>query len=223
MNMNLVDILIRYQQGFLDGVKVTILLAGLTWCIGISAGCLLGVLSHSSRRLFGNGLRVFAFLLSGIPFLVLIYWGHYPLQVILGVNIDGFYTALAILSLLNTVAVAEICRTSLDDFPEHYISAAKVCGMPTGHIIRFIQLPLIFRQVIPGILNLQVNMLQMTLFASLISVEELFRVAQRINSSIHKPVEIYSALAIFFLIICLPINGLAIWLKYRFTRDISEK
>jgi ABC-type amino acid transport system permease subunit len=86
-----------------------------------------------------------------------------------------------------------------------------------------IQLPLILRQVIPALLPLQVVMLHTTLFASLISVEEIFRVAQRINAQIYRPVEIYTALGIFFLGVCLPVNGVALWLKRRFTRDLSER
>ena len=66
-------------------------------------------------------------------------------------------------------------------------------------------------------------MLHTTLFASLISVEEIFRVAQRINAQIYKPVEIYTALGIFFLAISLPLNGLALWLPERFTRNTSEQ
>ena len=69
----------------------------------------------------------------------------------------------------------------------------------------------------------QVVMLHATLFASLISVEEIFRVAQRINSSIYRPVEIYTALACFFLLVCLPINLLAVHLKNTYTRDMSER
>ncbi len=70
---------------------------------------------------------------------------------------------------------------------------------------------------------IQVGMLQATLFASLISVNEIFRVAQQINSVIYKPVEIYTALGILFLAICLPMNGLALWLRQQFTRDYSEQ
>jgi polar amino acid transport system permease protein len=70
---------------------------------------------------------------------------------------------------------------------------------------------------------LQVGMLHATLFASLISVEEIFRVSQRINSTIYRPVEIYTALALFFLMVCLPINLLAAYLKKRYTRDLSER
>jgi len=70
---------------------------------------------------------------------------------------------------------------------------------------------------------IQVNMLQATLFASLISVNEIFRVAQQINSQIYRPVEIYTALGLLFLAICLPLNGLALWLKAKYTRDNSER
>ena len=66
-------------------------------------------------------------------------------------------------------------------------------------------------------------MLHATLFASLISVEELFRVSQRINSTIYRPIEIYTALALFFLVVCLPINLFAVYLKRYYTRDLSER
>lgn len=66
-------------------------------------------------------------------------------------------------------------------------------------------------------------MLHTTLFASLISVEEIFRVAQRINAKIYKPVEIYTALGVFFLLVCLPLNGFALGLKKRYGRNLSER
>jgi ABC-type amino acid transport system permease subunit len=54
-------------------------------------------------------------------------------------------------------------------------------------------------------------------------VQELFRVTQQINSLIYKPIEIYTALAVFFIAICLPLNLLAYWLKKKYTRNLSEK
>ena len=113
-------------------------------------------------------------------------------------------------------------RIQVDDFPKQYLTAAKVCGLSPQKTVRYIQFPIIFRQILPGLMLLQVTMLHTTLFASLISVEEIFRVAQRINSSIYKPVEIYTALGVFFLLICLPINGLALFLRAKFTRNLSE-
>ncbi|MBI1979828.1 MAG: ABC transporter permease subunit [Elusimicrobia bacterium] len=221
--MSILEILLRYREGFAEGLVVTLQLSIITWTGGLTLGTILGVLGHRWKHLVGSVLSAFAFLLSATPFLVLLYWAHFPLQTLLDVIIDPFYTAVSLLTLLNTIGVAAICRIALDDFPSEYILAAKACGLSPYHTVRHIQLPLILRQVVPNLLNLQVTMLQMTLFASLISVEELFRVSQRINSAIHKPVEIYTGLAIFFLLICLPLNGIAVWLKVRFTRNISER
>ena len=136
--------------------------------------------------------------------------------------VDPFYTAALTLSIVNIFGVADLVRTALDDFPKQYLTAAKVSGLTKKQTIMNIQLPLIFRQVLPGLLLLQVMMLHTTLFASLISVEEIFRVAQRINAQIYRPVEIYTALGVFFLMVSLPINGFALWFKAKFTRDISE-
>jgi ABC-type amino acid transport system permease subunit len=127
------------------------------------------------------------------------------------------------LAIVNVFAVSEIVRGALRDFPKQYLVAAQVCGIDKVRTITDIQLPLILRQILPGLLTTQVAMLQATLFASLISVDEIFRTAQRINASIYKPVEIYTSLGVLFLAVCLPLNGFAIWLRKRYTRDLSER
>ena len=119
--------------------------------------------------------------------------------------------------------MADQVRGVLQDFPRQYLIAAKVTGLTRRQTIFRIQLPLVLRQIIPGLLLLQVTMMHTTLFASLISVEEIFRVAQRINAQVYRPVEIYTALGVFFLLVSLPINGFAFWLKTRFTRNLSEQ
>jgi polar amino acid transport system permease protein len=98
-----------------------------------------------------------------------------------------------------------------------------VCGLRSRDILLRIQLPLVLRQILPPLLTLQVVMLQATLFASLISVEELFRVIQRINAEVYRPVETYTLLALFFIALCAPLNMLAVVMRRRFTRDFSER
>lgn len=221
--MSIWDIIYTYKEGLLSGLFVTISLCLIVWISGVLIGSLLGSLSARYPKEIGKPSRIIWFILGGVPFLVLLFWLHYPLQEILGVVINPFITAAIALSVINIFAVSEIVRTALVEFPEQYITAGRVCGLDEQVIFRKIQFPIIFRQIIPSVLSTQVNMLQLSLFASLISVEEIFRVSQRINALIYKPVEIYSALAIFFLIICLPLSGLAIFLKKKYTRNLSEK
>ncbi len=220
--MTVIRIVLDYKEALTQGLLVTLTLSAVVWCAGISLGILSGTYAHKQKDA-GHILKALSFLLSSIPILVLLFWLHYPLQEMLGVVLYPFFTAAFALSLINIVLIAQIVRDVLDEFPSEYITAGKVCGLTGREILIKIQFPIIFRQLIPQLLSIQVQMLQMTLFASLISVEELFRVAQQINSMIYKPIEVYTALAFFFIAICLPLNLLSSHLKGRYTRNLSEK
>lgn len=211
--MTITNILIRYKTAFAGGLLVTLELAAIAWLTGLIVGTALGILASRYRRQVGYPLRGLSFTLAAIPPIVILYWAHYPLQTALDVIINPFITAAGTLSLINVVMVAEIVRTALDGFRNEYKIAAQVSGMTRMETLRYVELPLIARQVMPSILASQVLILQSTLFASLISVEELFRVAQRINSTIYRPIQIYTALAGFFLLSCLPIYVLAYALR----------
>jgi len=215
-------ILITYRWAFIRGMSVTLELALITWFSGLVLGSVFGILGARWPAIIGWPCRIASFFLSGIPMLVFLFWIHYPLQGLLGVVVDPFYTAALTLSTVNVFCVADIIRSVLRDFPSQYVVAARVCGIPRIGILLHILFPIVFRQVLPSLLALQVTMLQSTLFASLISVQETFRVAQQINSTIYRPIEIYTALAMLFLVICLPLNGLAAYLHRRYAFTFSE-
>ena len=221
--MSLFEVLVTYHREFLAGLWVTVQLCLLIWPIGIVSGVLLGSAGARWKVAIGMPSKALSFVLSGIPIIVFLFWLHYPLQYMLGVVIRPFYTAAVALCIVNTLLVADIVRGALLDFPAQYVMAARVCGLSSWNTVLRIQLPIIARQVLPGVLFLQVSMLQATIFASLISVEEVFRVAQRVNTEVYRPVEIYTALALFFLAVCLPLHGLAQFMKVRFTRNLSER
>lgn len=221
--MSVTDILINYHIAFLKGLAVTLKLSLIIWGSGMILGAALGIAGSKSPVWIGAPSRGFSFFLSGVPLLVFLFWLHYPAQAMFNLVIDPFYTAAFTFSVVNIFAVADIVRGALNDFPKQYLIAAKVTGLTPEQTVFKIQLPLILREIIPPLLLLQVAMLHTTLFASLISVDEIFRAAQRINAQIYRPVEIYTALGIFFLAVCLPINGLAFWLKHKFTRNLSEQ
>jgi len=221
--MSIIDILIQFRPALLEGFWVTLKLCSIIWSIGLVTGSALGAAGARWALPVGAPCRVASFLLSAVPILVLLFWMHYPVQAILGVVVDPFYTAALSLTVVNIFAVADVVRAGAKGFPAEYLTAARVCGLTPWRTMLHIQLPILLRQLVPSLLMQQVNMLQATLLSSLIGVEEMFRVAQRINAVTYRPIQVYSTLAVFLLIICLPLNGLATWLKVRFTRDLSDR
>lgn len=211
------EIIYKYKSEFLIGLSVTLKMTLLIWVIGISLGSLIGILSARFKKAIGLPAKVITFFLGGIPVLVFLYWLHYPFQTILGIQIEGFYTTILALTIINTFLVAEQVRTAVEQFPKDYILSAEVCGFSPIDIIKKIQAPHIIRQVLPSIILIQVIMMHSTLFGSLISVDEIFRIASRVNSQIYKPVEVFSSLAVFFLILSLPLTALSYFLKRKYS------
>ena len=221
--MTVFDILIQYRGAFLGGLWVTLELFALTSLIGIFLGIFIGWLSAEYKIGIGMPVRAIGVILGGIPILVLLFWFEYPFQMLIKTVIDPFFVSVIAFSLVNVFACAQIVREALDEFPGEYRMVARMADLSPGRTFLKIELPIIFRQILPSLLTLQINILQLTLFASLISVPEIFRVSQEINSVIYRPIEIYTALAVFFVAICVPLNVFAYWLKIRFTRKLSEK
>lgn len=219
--MSVVDIIIRYHTELLRGLVVTLELFILSSVIGISLGILFGVLGARYKEM-GVLVSVSSFILASIPLLVILFWFYYPFQTIMGILLSAFTTAVISLSLINVAAIAELIRGTLKEFPKQYVTVAKISGLSNKEIFYKIQFPMIFRQIIPSILTTQVFILQATLFASLIAVPEILRVAQNINAVIYKPIQIYTSLALFFVVTLVPINYFAYVLKQRFTRDFSD-
>ncbi|MCF8387968.1 MAG: ABC transporter permease subunit [Bacteroidales bacterium] len=220
--MNVFEILSKYHGEFLIGIGVTLKIAIFVWIIGIIAGSILGILGAKYRKSIGIPSRTVSFILSGIPALVFLFWLHYPAQSIFNLVIDGFYSTVFALSIINTFLIADLVREALTNFPEQYNISAEVMGFTPKEIIWKIQFPLIIRQIIPGLLIAEIVMLQSTLFGSFIGVDEIFRIALRVNSEVYRPVEVFSTLALFFLVISLPVVGLAGWFKNKYSRNLSK-
>lgn len=218
--MTTTSILIHYYPILLGGLWVTLQLFLSTSVIGIALGIILGSLGAKNDRV-GALVKTASFLVAGIPLIVLLYWFYYPFQSFLNISISPFATALIVLAIVDIAAIAEIVREVLSDFPKQYVAAAHMSGLTESQILWKIQFPMIFRQILPSLLTTQIYILQATLFASLISVQEIFRVAQNINASIYRPIDIYSTLAIFFMLILGPLNYIAHVLKTRLTRDFA--
>ena len=223
MISDVINIIIEYKEGFLKGLQVTLYLSLIIWFVGLIFGSILGIIGAKWKTYIGIPSQIISFTLSGIPIFVFLFWLHYPLQELLHLVIDPFFTTAFAISIINVFSVAEIVRNAINDLPNQYLEAAKVYGVTPFAQLNKIKIPMILRVVLPSFLISQVNMLHLTLFGSLISVNEIFRMSQRINSQIYRPVEIYTALGVFFMLICLPINGLAFWIKYKYVRNISEK
>ncbi|GHT78630.1 amino acid ABC transporter permease [Bacteroidia bacterium] len=221
--MNIFEIFVTYKDGFLQGLGVTLELCLLVWSIGIIGGAIVGILSAQYNASFGLIAKIFSTLISGVPVIVLLYWLYYPMQQQFEIDIPPFNIAVFALAFVNIFMVADLVKNAIKDLPNQYLLSAKVSGLRGKTILLKIQIPLIFKQLIGPILLVQITMLHSSIFASLINVDDIFRQIQRINAMVYKPIELYTALAIFFIVITVPLTLLAQYLKKKYAKDYSER
>lgn len=214
-------ILVTYRELFFQGFLVTLQLLGLIVLIGVPLGTLLGIVGGRYSEGIGGLIKGARFITKVIPVLVLLFWLHYPLQGLLGVVIDPFWTTVIALGLINMIAVAYLISSELEQLPKSYREAGITLGMSSNQIVRYVELPLLIRRTLPQILLIQAAMLEYTLFASLISVPEIFRVSQTLNSMTYQPVAIYTLLVLFFFIILAPLHLLVSWIQKRYVPKYS--
>jgi polar amino acid transport system permease protein len=196
----------RYHEALVEGSLTSLELAAIAWTGGLVLGVTLGIWRASkSRGAKRRGVTLFSTVASSIPVMVYLLWCHYPLQAALGINVPPFITAATVFTFYNALAIGEVVRTAVEDLPVAFSMAAQATGVPRRVYIRFIMIPLALRAALPSYLVSQVAVLHMTLFASLISVDELFRVTQRINALEYNAVGVFSLLALFYFVLSFPL------------------
>ncbi len=220
--MNIFDILIQYKTAFLLWLATTLKICLLTRWFWIFFGIVLWVLIGKYSLI--RKVHVWISTIIGwIPVLVLLYWMYFPMQQALNINIDSFLLATICFVVVNTILVTNIIYEWIKNLPNQYVIAWKLCGLSESIILKKIKIPLVFKHVIWPILIVQITMLHTSIFASLINVDDIFRQIQRVNAIVYKPIELYTILALFFVIISVPIYVFANNLKRKYTKDFSER
>lgn len=217
--MDIFSLIFEYRHAYLSGLAGTLKICLFAWLSGITIGCILSFFSEIFKKYFDNILITINKIIEAIPILVILFWLHYPFQSSLGIVINPLSTTMLLLAILNILKVFVILKEAMRNIPRETIEIASVMNVNKWKIFLGIKLPLSIRNCIGQLTSQQVNILQLSIFGGLISADEIFRTSQRINAEVYQPVEVYSGLAIFFLIVCFPLNLLAEKLKSKYALE----
>jgi His/Glu/Gln/Arg/opine family amino acid ABC transporter permease subunit len=215
-------IIARYSTWLIEGLSNTLSLVVCTWVVGTFGGTLVGCLALLRPCSIGACLQVLSTILAATPVLVSLLFLHYPAQQLLGISIEPFYTALITLSLYNSIGVGNLLVEGFSTLSKGYLEIAKTLRLTPFRTLRYVTVPLLLRQLLPGIILLQIQVIHLSMFTSLISVNELFRQIQRINMKEYDPISTYGLLAAFYLGISLPMLLLVRQLKLNWIKRSGE-
>lgn len=139
-------------------------------------------------------------LIRGTPIVVQVMFLYFALPVLAHVRMEPM-TAAVLAIIVNAGAyIAEIVRGALLSIPKGLTEAGLAMGLPQWKVLGYITGPLAFRRLIPPLGNQFIVSLKDTSLFIVIGVGELTRTGQEIMASNFRAVEIWTAVAVLYLI-----------------------
>lgn len=200
------------------GFKYTLLLSLTAIVISVFVGLLVALPALSNNRYLRAASRVYVESVRAVPILVLILWVYYGLPIVMGVAVSTFWAGVIALAMSDSAFEAEIFRAGIQSIERGQIEASDSLGLGYIDRMRYVVLPQAIRRVLPPLGNQLVYMLKMSSLVSVIGMQELTRRANELVTSEYRPLEIYSVLVLYYLILILLVSAGVRWLERRLAR-----
>lgn len=217
----------KYQALIVKGIGTTLLLLVLSMVIGLALAIPLGLAQAAGPRYLAAPARIFCGVIRGTPLLLqlfLLYYGIGSLfpgipglrdSLFWPILRDAWYYAVLGLSLSVAGYEGEVMRGAFRSVPHGQLEAARAMGMPRLTAFRRIWLPQALRSVLPTLGGETVLQLKATPLVALITVVDIYAVANRVRSETLITYEPLLLLAAVYLAIAGGIVALFRWLERR--------
>jgi polar amino acid transport system permease protein len=185
--------------GFLlSGLGWTVALALCAIAVSVVLGLALALLGLARNPYARSVNRVYVEALRSIPMLVMVLWVFYGLPVVMGLKLDVFAAGVVALALCDSAFEAEIFRAGIQSIERGQHEAAETLGLGFIDKMRFI--------ILPPLGNQFVYMLKTSSLVSVIGLAELTRKANELVVTEYRPLEIYTALIVEYLVLILVVS-----------------
>ncbi len=178
---------------------ITVELVVLAMVIGFVIGAF-GAVGRRSKNRFAYAIATgYVELFRNTPLLVQLYLVYFGLPEI-GISINSFFAALVALSLNNGAYLTEIERAGMEAIHRNEIEAGLALGMTYPRVLTRIVIPHVFRIIYPPFANQAIMIFLGTSLTGLIAVPELTYQARILEAETFRPFEIYTGLAILYVV-----------------------
>jgi His/Glu/Gln/Arg/opine family amino acid ABC transporter permease subunit len=201
------------------------LLGALAWynlCLTVSAiaialpvACLFAVGRLSRHPFVYYPITAYVNVLRSLPLLMIMFWAYYTGPMITGAPTSAYTAALIALAAFEVAYFTELVRAGLQSISSGQRDAALAVGLRASQAMRLVILPQALRRMLPSLLSQSIIAFQDSTIASVIGVTDIFATANIISAREQRPIELYTALAVIFFVLCYGLSKLVRMLEAR--------
>jgi His/Glu/Gln/Arg/opine family amino acid ABC transporter permease subunit len=186
----------------LEGLRITLLVTASALLASLVLGFLVGTMRLSSVRIVALSASLFVIVLRNTPLLVQLIWVYYCLPIVFGLDLSAVAACVLALSLHGGAYIAEIVRAGIQSIDPGQTEAAKSVGLNYWQTMIHVILPQAIRRIVPPLANEGITLLKYSSLVSTIGVADLTYQAQVVATTTFRPLEIYTALALEYFVLC---------------------
>lgn len=211
---------ISYQDGTLTcgplliGLGLTLRIVGAALILSMGMGLLSALLRHGPSYV-GRGLALFYVgTVRNTPLLIQLFAVYFVVAPVLGLS--PFWAAVLTLAAFEGAYMAEIFRAGLNSVGQGQKDAAVSLGLGPRVTFCSVILPQAVRRILPPLTSQTVSLIKDSALVSAIALPDLTMQAQATIAETFLSLELWTLVAILYLLLTLLVSLPALWLEKHF-------
>lgn len=215
---------LRYIASFSDGtftcgplllgLGLTLRIVGAALLLSMGMGLLTAILRHGPSYV-GRGLALFyVATVRNTPLLIQLFAVYFVVAPVLGLS--PFWAAVLTLAAFEGAYMAEIFRAGLNSVGQGQKDAALSLGLSTRVTFCSVILPQAVRRILPPLTSQTVSLIKDSALVSAIALPDLTMQAQATIAETFLSLELWTLVAVLYLMLTLVVSLPALWLEKHF-------
>jgi glutamate/aspartate transport system permease protein len=196
------DVILRALPFLWTGMQLTLLLTALATVGGIVLGTVLAMARLWAPPPLPQLAAGYVNLLRSIPLILVVFWFYFLVPLMLGQAVGAFPSALIAFTMFEAAYYCEIMRAGIQGVPRGQLAAAQATGLTYLEAMRYVVLPQAFRAMIPVLLTQSIILFQDTSLVYVVGLHDFLTAATVVAGRDNRVVELYSFVAVVYLVLC---------------------
>jgi aspartate/glutamate/glutamine transport system permease protein len=207
------SILTNNIDSFLEGLKITIIASLIALLCSFILGILIAVMRIAPFKLLNWFGTAYVEFIRNIPVLVIVFFTY------LAGNFSGIVAGTIVLTVYTAAFVAEAIRAGIMSVPIGQMEAARSTGLNYGQAMRIVILPQAIKIVIPPLGNQFINLVKNSSLLAVVAGGDLMYQGDLISAKTYVTFDTYIFVALFYLILTIPLSLGVGFLEKRMARS----
>ncbi|OAT87178.1 amino acid ABC transporter permease [Candidatus Arthromitus sp. SFB-turkey] len=209
------EFLLKYYPFYIEGIKITLLLALLTIIFGTLLGLVICIFKISKYKILRAIASIYIEIIRGTPLLVQLIIIHYGFRI----NITEITSATVALSINSAAYIAEIIRAGIISVNKGQMEASRSLGMNHFQSMKLIIIPQAVKNILPALANEFVVLIKESAIVSYIGLADIMYKANQIRSLTYLTLEPLLVAALIYFVITFTISKFIHYFERKLNKD----